>query len=125
MLDRLFRSGSLPALETLLTYASARQRVLAANVANGDTLGYRTQDLPEGDFRRALERAFGGEASPAGFNPSETADAGPLKAGGNNVDLELEMAKMARNTLLHGTAAALVAQQFALLREAVSGHVSA
>ena len=125
MLDRLFRSGSLPALETMLTYASARQRVLAANVAHVDTRGYRTQDLPEGDFRRALERAFGGEAPAAGFPPSETADAGPLKPGGNNVDLELEMAKMARNTLLHGTAAALVAQQFALLREAVSGHVSA
>jgi flagellar basal-body rod protein FlgB len=125
MLERLFRSGSLPALETMLTYASARQRVLAANVANVDTLGYRTQDLPEDDFRRALQRAFGGEAPPAGFNPGASADAGPLKAGGNNVDLELEMAKMARNTLLHGTAAALVAQQFALLREAVSGHVSA
>ncbi len=125
MLDRLFRSGSLPALETMLTYASARQRVLAANVANVDTLGYRAQDLPEGDFRRALERALGGEAPPAGFAPAEAADAGPLKAWGNNVDLELEMAKMARNTLLHGTAAALVAQQFALLREAVSGRVNA
>ena len=125
MLDRLFRSGSLPALETMLTFTSTRQRVLAENVANVDTLGYRTRDLSEGDFRRAMERAFGGEAPPAGFLPAEAGDAGPLKPGGNNVDLELEMAKMARNTLLHGTAAALLGQQFALLREAVSGHVSA
>jgi flagellar basal-body rod protein FlgB len=125
MLDRLFRSGSLPALETMLTFASARQRVLAANVANVDTRGYRTRDLSEGDFHRALERALGGEAVPAGFDPGETVDAGPLKPGGNNVDLELEMAKMSRNTLLHGTAAALLGQQFALLREAVSGHVIA
>jgi hypothetical protein len=33
------------------------------------------------------------------------------------------MAKMVRNHALHTTAASLLAQQFALLREAVAGHV--
>jgi len=51
------------------------------------------------------------------------ADAGTLKPGGNNVDLEIEMAKMVRNNALHGTAAALLAHQYSLLREAISGHV--
>ena len=115
MLDRLFAGGSLSTLEGMLTYASARQRMIAANIANVDTVGYRTRDLEEPDFRGALDRSL--QARPA-------ADAGPLKPNGNNVDLEVEMAKMVRNSALHSTAAALLAQQFALLREAIVGHVT-
>ena len=123
MLDRLFGGASLSALETMLTFASERQRVLATNIANVDTKGYRTGDLSEGDFRRALVGAFEGRGQTAGFDVRETADAGTLKPGGNNVDLELEISKMVRNTVLHSTAAALLAQQFSLLREAVTGRV--
>ena len=57
------------------------------------------------------------------FKTGPAADAGRVKAGGNNVDLEIEMAKMVRNSALHSTAAALLTHQFALLREAVAGHV--
>jgi len=123
MLDRLFAGASLSALETMLTFASDRQRVLATNIANVDTLGYRTRDLSEGSFQRALDGAFEGKGPQARFDVREAADAGTLKPGGNNVDLELEMAKMVRNTVLHSTAAALLAQQFSLLREAVAGRV--
>ena len=114
MLDRLFAGGSLPTLEAMLTYASARQRVIAANIANVDTVGYRARDLAEPDFRSVLGRSLG--EGPA-------ADAGIVKPNGNNVDLDIELAKMVRNNALHGTAASLLAQQFALLREAVAGHV--
>ena len=124
MLERLFSSRSLRALETMLGYASERQRVIAANLANVETRGYRTRDLSEADFGRALERAFAGGDLPAGLDPREADEAGALKPGGNNVDLELEVAKMARNTLLHSTAAALLAHQFSLLREAISGRVN-
>jgi flagellar basal-body rod protein FlgB len=124
MMDRLFGAGSLRALETMLTFASDRQNVIAGNIANVDSVGYRTRDLSEGDFRSALARAFEGRGgAPEAFEAGEAADAGPLKAGGNNVDLEVEMAKMVRNSALHSTAAALLAHQFSLLREAVSGHV--
>lgn len=123
MLNRLFGGASLSALETMLTFASERQRLIASNIANGETLGYRARDLSEGDFRRALDRAFGGRGPSAGFADGATASAGPLKPGGNNVDLESEMSRMVRNTVLHSTAAALLAQQFLLLREAVAGRV--
>ena len=114
MLDRLFSGGSLSTLEAMVTYASARQKVLAANIANVDTVGYRTRDVAAPDFRSALDRSL--RAGPA-------EDAGTVKPNGNNVDLELEMSKMVRNSALHSTAAALLAQQFALLREAIAGHV--
>ena len=123
MLNRLFGAGSLSALETMLQFASARQKAIATNLANLDTVGYRTRDVSEADFRRVLARTFGGEPGQAEFRSAEAADAGIVKPNGNNVDLEIEMSKMVRNSALHGTAATLLAHQFALLREAVAGHV--
>lgn len=124
MLDRLFSSGSLPALEALLGFASERQRAIAGNIANVETVGYRTRDLSESGFRQELARVFGGHGlTPEALRAGPAADAGGLKSNGNNVDLEIEMAKMVRNNALHGTAAALLAHQYSLLREAISGHV--
>ena len=114
MLDRLFAGGSLSTLEAMLTYASARQKLIARNIANVDTVGYRTRDLAEPDFRNALDRSL---------RPGPAADAGIVKPNGNNVDLEIEMSKMVRNTALHSMAAALLAQQFTLIREAIAGRV--
>ncbi|MBI3858517.1 MAG: hypothetical protein HY293_22765 [Planctomycetes bacterium] len=108
----------------MLTFASSRHKVIAANLANVDTVGYRTRDLSESEFQRHLARAFGGSPERPEFRSGPAAAAGILKAGGNNVDLEVEMAKMVRNTALHSTAAALLAQQFTMLREAISGHMS-
>jgi flagellar basal body rod protein FlgB len=104
MIERLFSRGSVSTLEAMLAFASKRHQVIAANIANVDTVGYKARDLV--DFRTV----------PA-------ADAGALKPNGNNVDLEIETAKMVRNSALHSTAAALLAQQFALLREAISGQL--
>jgi len=124
MLSRLFSTGSLPALEALLRFASERQRVIAGNIANVDTLGYRTRDLSETDFRKSLAEAYAGRrAWPGTPTPGPAADAGSLKPGGNNVDLEIEMARMVKNSALHSTVATLLAQQFTLLREAIAGHV--
>jgi flagellar basal-body rod protein FlgB len=134
MLSRLFSTGSLPALEALLRFASERQRVIAGNIANVDTEGYRTRDLSESDFHRSMAEAYvARRESPVGAwamrpagrapSPAPAADAGSLKPGGNNVDLEIEMAKMVKNSALHSTVATLLAQQFTLLREAIAGHV--
>jgi flagellar basal body rod protein FlgB len=101
MIERLFSRGAVSTLEAMLSFASKRQQVIAANIANVDTVGYRTRDLAE----------------------LRSVDAGVLKPNGNNVDLEIEMAKMVRNSALHSTVAALLAQQFTLLREAISGQL--
>jgi len=124
MLGRLFSSGSLPALEALLRFASERQRVIAGNIANVETVGYRARDLSESGFRQELARVFRGhDLGPDALRVGPAADAGALKPGANNVDLEIEMAKMVRNNALHSTAASLLAHQYSLLREAISGHV--
>ena len=119
----MFNGASLSASEAMLIFAANRQKVIATNIANVDTAGYRTQDLSEADFKRQLDNLFNSKGKPVVIRSGPAADAGPLKSNGNNVDLEIEMAKMARNTALHSTAAALLAQQFTLLREAIAGRV--
>ena len=128
MIGSLFDRGSVPALDTLLRFAGARHRVIAGNVANVDTAGYRALDLPLARFDQAMAKAFRtGDFAPARelVEAEPTADAGTLKPGGNNVDLDLEMAKMVRNQSLYSMAAALLAQQFQMTRAAITGHVSA
>jgi len=72
MLDRLFSSGSLPALEALLRFASERQRAIAGNVANVETAGYLTRDLSESGFRKELARLFQGHGlTPEALRPTQ------------------------------------------------------
>jgi flagellar basal-body rod protein FlgB len=128
VIEGLFGRGSVPALDTLMRFAEARHRAIAGNIANVDTVGYRTLDAPVARFDQALARAFqtGDFAMRSDvLRPETAADAGTLKTNGNNVDLDIEMAKMVRNQSLFGMAAALLAQQFSMMREAISGHVSA
>ena len=123
MIERMFNGASLSASEAMLIFASNRQKVIAGNIANVDTAGYRTQDLSEADFKRQLDNLFSSKGKPVVIRSGPAGDAGALKPNGNNVDLEIEMAKMVRNSALHSTAAALLAQQFTLLREAISGQL--
>lgn len=70
----------------LAAHASMRQSVIAANVANADTPGYRARDVE--DFVTHLRRLDSG--SP----PRLTTTTGPaLSPNGNSVSLETEMMK--------------------------------
>ena len=133
MIESMFQRGSIPALDALLRFSEVRHRAIAGNIADVDKVEYRTLDVPVASFDRAMARAFAGQkAMPFGvfamrddvLGLAPTAEAGRLKLTGNNVDLDLEMAKMVRNQSLYAMAASLLAQQFSMMREAISGQVS-
>ena len=145
MLERMFNRGSIPALEAMVSFASARHKTVAANIANADTPGYKVMDVNEGDFKKAMSRAFKaqnessqgtwemerqGSVRPGRFGralearPLEAKDTGILKHIENNVDLEIEMGKMVKNSAMHSLATNLLAHQFNLLREAISERVN-
>ena len=70
--------------------AVARQALLAQNMANADTPGYRAQDLP------SFEEAFRASSpnGPAQLDLARRIDApGPASPNGNTVSLELEMVR--------------------------------
>lgn len=139
----MFNRGSLPILEQTLYFTTARHRVLANNIANINTPFYKAIDLPEKDFKDALQRAIeerdrrpvpvfelkgidtirpkaGGGLD---IDPIESPDAGILTHSENNVDIDKEQAKIVQNGMLHNFVATLLSQQFSMLKEAISGRI--
>ena len=55
MLSSLFQSSSLPVLEQVVNFTEARHGVLAGNIANLDTPGYKTRDLSPALFQQRLQ----------------------------------------------------------------------
>ena len=58
MLSSLFQSSTIPVLEQVVNFTEARHGVLAGNIANLDTPGYRTRDLSPALFQERLKEAI-------------------------------------------------------------------
>jgi flagellar basal-body rod protein FlgB len=86
------------ALERAISGASMRQSVLANNLANAETPGFRRMDV---DFHSTLAQAMSsGESTTieaAQFTPQQ--DQQTMRADGNGVDIDTESAAMAKNGL--------------------------
>lgn len=96
---------------------SARQKVVASNIANADTPGYKTEDI---DFQASLESAMTGKIA----EPSEVKGLA-TKNDGNNVSLDREARLLAENALRFNMASNLVKGQLRLLKEAIQEGKSA
>lgn len=107
MLDRV--AGQL---ERYMDLLSARQKLVATNIANVDTPGYRTRDL---DFQGELQSALGS-------NPELVQVTGlPVKNDGNNVNLDRESRLLAENALRFQVASSLMRAQIHTLESAING----
>ena len=111
MVDRL--AGDL---ERYLDLLSARQNLVASNIANVDTPGYRTQDLDfQAEFRNAL-----------GTQPEVVDVSGlPVKNDGNNVNLDREARLLSENALRFQVASGVLRSQLRLVRLAIDEGKSA
>jgi flagellar basal-body rod protein FlgB len=111
MLDPLSHS-----LDRYMTLVSVRQKLVASNVANADTPGYKTQDI---DFETELRNA-------AGTSPMVNTVPGlRVKNDGNNVDLDREARLLAENALRFSVASNLLRTQLKTVRMAIEGGGSA
>lgn len=87
----------LQVAQGLATHAARRQSLIAQNVANADTPGYRARDLePFSQLyaRSGLGAVLGGGqggSEPRGLRAIEAARPGALSPNGNSVALESEM----------------------------------
>ncbi|MFT3694175.1 MAG: flagellar basal body protein [Kofleriaceae bacterium] len=115
--------GSVDKLQSAMTFHRERHAVLAGNVANVDTPGYRPFDLnpaTEGDAQQLTVTQPGmiGDAESHGYT-KEFSDEGQLQTpDGNHVSLERELAKIDANRTRYATAAELVSRRLAILRYA-------
>lgn len=119
-------TDTLASLEDYLRLTGKREQVIAANMANVDTPGYRTQDL---DFQAEMQRALAAEAqgSPPGMalaslRPASFEVNGLLeRPDGNNIDLDREGTLLAEVQLQHEMGVQLIKGSFHTLLSAING----
>lgn len=108
------------ALEKALVGSALRHRLIAGNIANANTPGFKRSDL---DFASALARALD-----AGSSPQQIAalDLVPqldtqtsARADGNNVDLDAEMAALHENSVTYQALAAVAKARLRMLEMAI------
>ncbi|ADY54985.1 flagellar basal-body rod protein FlgB [Syntrophobotulus glycolicus DSM 8271] len=118
-------------LEGGLDGLSLRNKVLADNIANVDTPNFKKSDV---NFEAVLQEAIGEDQalpmkmSLPGHLPGVGASAGTvvlqdnsttIRNDGNNVDVDLEMSKVAENTLHYNALAQALISQFTMLKQAM------
>lgn len=115
--------------------------MIANNIANATTPGFKALDLPEKEFMEYLEKALQEskkrdvrylefESAPDGsFNnnsgvftvdPILTQEPGVMSHNGNNVDVDRENAKLAKNALYYSVLVQLLRNSFDSLKSAIA-----
>jgi flagellar basal-body rod protein FlgB len=133
----LFSSTPIPVLEQVVDFAQSRHEVLAGNLANLDTPGYRVRDLSQASFEKQLGEAIRlRDQQPTGDSATYSDDVLPHRGDAvsqvsqrvkgivyhdeSNVGIEQQVAEMAKNQSRHNLALAILGSQFRLLQAAIS-----
>lgn len=118
-------AGSLDGIGRLLDLVARRQRLIASNIANQNTPGYKRREL---QFEDALQSALGEAGDDAGRRTAALADAtakveqvpgGPARPDGNDVLLEREITDLDRNTILFGALSRMARLELDRMRQAM------
>jgi len=121
-------------LERVLDLSAFRHQVIATNLANVDTPGYRARDVREfaGEIEQAMagveEPSLAGQSStgPSFATPSFTPVAHEIRGllerpDGNNVSVERESLLLAQNQLRFQVAVQFLKAEFHRLSSAING----
>lgn len=145
MFDSFLESSSIPVLEQVVNFTQARHTVLAGNIANLDTPGYRVRDLEVEDFQARLKKAIESRRAPRLSSPpgamispghmthpnrSSSHDSQLAEISKNprsilyhddsNVGIEHQVTEMVKNQGQHNLALSIMTNQFRLLHVAIS-----
>jgi flagellar basal-body rod protein FlgB len=150
MLSSIFQSSSLPVLEQVVNFTEARHGVLAGNVANMDTPGYKTRDLSPALFQERLKEAIETRHQPAtpnydfdpfvtpptyesqkqesremaAFRKVEDSMKSVLRHDEVDVSMEEQVNEIVKNQQQHNLAIGIMSAQFRLLRAASTERVA-
>ncbi len=121
------------ALKSKMDWHQARQKLLAENVANAETPGYRAKDLEAFSFERMLKGQNSRSVATTTTNARHISAANSGNDGfgvrstenfeitpeGNSVVLEDEMMKIASNQMDYQAATSLYTRSLKLIRSAI------
>ncbi|MEM1011357.1 MAG: flagellar basal body protein [Planctomycetota bacterium] len=132
MIDRLINQSAAGTLVQAASFYARRQHVIADNIVNVSTPGYRQKDLDESSFRSELQRRLdnadrSGAADLSGVaasTPSTTAPGGVMFHDGNNRSIEQLMGDQAKNALRHNLSVELLRKNFAGFHQALRERVA-
>ncbi len=133
--DFLFRHTPIPFLKKGLDTYALRQKIIASNISNVSTPGYRRKEVVfEEKLENALQRHLAGSRTnerhlPIGPQrlqevvPEVATDpSSQLPSGVNNVDIDREIVEQAKNAIRFAYGARMLRNHFAALRASIKGR---
>lgn len=134
MFNRIFGDTTAGILEKALTGSSLRHKVIGNNIANANTPGFKRAEV---SFENELASAIKSEPSsgltlthakhlapkPKAVSPINVTEIThtSLRTDGNNVDIDAEMAAMAKNNIFYNTVAQRLGNYYTNLKSAIKG----
>ena len=137
MISSVINSSNIPILEQVVQFAQARHQLLAGNIANLDTPGYRVRDLSLDTFQQRLKEAIQARQNDTTrVTPGVVTDSpddalhrvedsmkGILFHDNSNVGLEQQVTEISKNQMMHNMAIAIMSNQFRMLQTVISERV--
>jgi flagellar basal-body rod protein FlgB len=122
----LFDRSRVPLLDKELDLFTARNKAIANNISNIATPGYKRVDV---SFQNELSNAIAESNGDVNLSKNveqvdpqiEIDPSGGLTSGANNVDIDQEMAALAKNQLQFKLAARLMSDTFTLIDRSING----
>jgi len=126
------QDSTIQAMEHYMTRLARRQEVVASNIANIDTPGYKTKDT---SFHATMEELLSGPASglrgrsPEGLDTWSFAPAEPeiFEVGGlpsrpdqNNVSIDQEMLKLGETSFGYSITALMLRSKFRMIASSIN-----
>jgi flagellar basal-body rod protein FlgB len=118
--------NDIKTLERIINFTTKRHGVLSSNIANVDTPGYKTKDL---DFDYLINKdSFGLKVTnERHISPNEKDRVKDIKLNtlpswgdSNNVELDMEIAKMTENAMMFMGSATMLSIKFRMYKEALT-----
>jgi flagellar basal-body rod protein FlgB len=127
----VFQNQTLGAMEAYMTRLSQRQQIVASNLANIDTPGYKTKDI---SFHATMQELIAeNNVSPQTSRPEHKGmidvfpQAQPFEVQGipsgadqNNVDLDREMLKLSETSFAYSLITQMVRSKFGMIATSIN-----
>lgn len=138
---KLFESTKIPVLNKALDAYSMRQKVIASNISNINTIGYKSKSVtfeeqmnnvlqsqtvqPETPTARQINPMASGvlNLDPSVVENSSTQTNDQNLSGINNVDIDQEMAELAKNQIRFKFASRIISETFRGIQKSIRGTV--
>lgn len=135
MVNSILSSPQETVLEQALGASSLRHKVIANNIANVNTPGFKKSDVVFEDklaaamdgksplpMARTHANHLAGSRQGDAFTPLVVTDTTTsLRTDGNNVDIDAEMANVAKNTIYYDAVAKQLGRYFTNLKSVIRG----